>query len=109
MAMSREMADRCANCGVAFVIGPIFVDYIDKLRKRGLRRTFEFDYRFYCEMFGHEDVECLRSVVDLSDCDSVFLGDLIDTEMTCPKCGDMAFADASSPPSTNGPNGGNAS
>jgi hypothetical protein len=90
--MAQQVTDHCVNCGLGFIIGPIFVDYISQLRRRGLVRTLNFDYKFYCLMFGHEDVENWPNEITLADCDSIFLGDLIDPAMVCPKCGAVAFA-----------------
>jgi hypothetical protein len=92
--MAREVQDYCSSCGVGFVIGPLFVDYISQLRRRGLHRTLGFDYRFYSLMFGYDDVESWPSDVTLADCDSIFLGDLIDPDMECPKCKSFAFMEA---------------
>jgi hypothetical protein len=89
--MGRELSDHCASCGVAFVIGPLFVDYIAEFRKRGLRRTLDFDYRFYERLFDHEHSTEWPSDVSAADCDSIYLGDLIDSETHCPKCGGFAF------------------
>jgi hypothetical protein len=91
--MARQVSDCCASCGVAFVIGPVFVDYISALRGRGLRRALDFDYQLYSRMFGHEGAEGWPTYVTLEDCDSVFLGDVIDPEMRCPKCGGLAFVE----------------
>jgi hypothetical protein len=81
---------------MSFVIGPCFVDYIDEVQRRGLRRTLDLDYRFYCALFGYGDVDAWPHNVALEDCDSIFLGDVIDPDMRCPKCGHFAFAEITS-------------
>jgi len=89
--MSSNLSDRCASCGVAFVIGAFFTDFIADFWKRGLRRTLDFDYRLYERLFDHEHSTEWPSHVSPADCDSIFLGDVIDSEMRCPKCGGFAF------------------
>jgi outer membrane lipoprotein-sorting protein len=90
--MARQVSDHCSSCGLAFIIGPLWVDYIEQLQKRGLRRTLNFDYRFYNLLFEHAPHWGPDEIVTLADCDSVFLGDIIDPEMKkCPKCGASAF------------------
>lgn len=89
--MGREISDHCVNCGVAFVMGPFLADYISKLRERGLRRTLDFDYRIYERMFGHEHSPEWPSDVTVADCDSIFLGCVVDPEILCPRCGRPAF------------------
>jgi hypothetical protein len=91
MRYRREISNSCASCGVAFAMGPLFRDYISRLRERGLRRTLNFDYRFYERLCGHEPSPEWPSQVSAADCDSIFLGDVIDPEMRCPKCGGYAF------------------
>jgi hypothetical protein len=89
--MSRQVADHCVNCGIRFVIGPLWVDYIGQLKTRGLLRTLGFDYEFYNLLFANSPHWGPEGEVTLGNCDSVFLGDLIDPEMKCPKCGEQAF------------------
>jgi hypothetical protein len=91
--MPRQIRDRCASCGISFVIGTFFADYIAYLKQRGLRRTLNFDYNLYGSMFGHGGGANWPTDVTVADCDSIFVGSPVDTEMRCPKCGEFAFAE----------------
>jgi hypothetical protein len=74
-------------------MGPENVDYIEELRRRGLRRTLDFDYAECCKRFGHPESDIPDEEVTSDNCDSLFLGRLIDVDMRCPKCGEYAFAE----------------
>ena len=89
--MRRGLSDHCVRCKLPFVIGPLFVDYIPQLRQRGLRSTLHFDYRLYEDWYGHPRSDEWPAQVTLANCDSVYLGDVIDSAMRCPKCGGFAF------------------
>jgi predicted RNase H-like HicB family nuclease len=91
--MARHACDRCASCGIPFVIVPLWEDYISKLQVRGLNRTLDFDYEFYNNLFAQERTWKPVDQVTMENCDSIFLGDVIDAEMKCPKCGKLAFLD----------------
>ncbi len=91
--MARLVSDQCASCGIAFVIGPLWVDYIEQLKQRGLSRTLNFDYDFYNQLFAYVPKWGPVDDVTLGNCDSIFLGDLIDPDMQCPKCGGRAFTE----------------
>jgi hypothetical protein len=93
--VARQVEMQCTSCGMAFVFGPIFWDFIRDLRKCRLRRTLDFDYDFYCGAFaGDEGFEVPDDEITLTNCDSIFLGCLVDPDMRCPKCGEFAFAEA---------------
>jgi hypothetical protein len=91
--MARDVSDRCTTCGLGFLYGPVFTDFIEIIGQRGLRRTHNFEYRFYARMFGHDINTRWPSDVTLADCDSIFLGCVVDSDMKCPKCGHFAFAE----------------
>ena len=91
--MRRIVSDRCSNCGLPLVIGPADVDYIKELQRRGLERTLRFDYVHYLDRFDHPEVQPPADEVTEENCDSLFLGELIDIDMKCPKCGGFAFAE----------------
>jgi hypothetical protein len=91
--MRRIVSDRCASCGLPLVIGPKDVDYIKELQRRGLERTLRFDYLHYMECFDHSESACPKEEITSENCDSLFLGELIDIDMKCPKCGGFAFAE----------------
>ena len=61
------------------------------MRQRGLRATLYFEYGMYEDWFGHAHSDELQAEVTLANCDSIYLGDVIDSEMRCPKCGGFAF------------------
>ena len=90
-SMSRAIDDHCRNCKLAFVMGPLFWDYVAEVRGRGLRRTLGLDYQLYERWFGHEPAGDWPTVVSIDDCDSVYLGDVIDPDLSCPRCGEFAF------------------
>jgi hypothetical protein len=46
-------------------------------------------------MFGHPLDPSWPRGVTLADCDSMFLGCVIDSNMRCPKCGAFAFPERS--------------
>jgi hypothetical protein len=94
--MSRYPSNRCVNCGFGFLFGPVFTDFMTIIKKHGFRRTYDFDYRLYTQMFGQEYDPPWPTEVSFDDCDSVFLGCLVDSKMKCPKCGQFAFAEESS-------------
>lgn len=89
--MTRHVSDHCSSCGLAFVIGPLWADYISELQQRGLHRTLDFDYRFYNLLFRHVPPWGPEGAVTQADYDSIFLGDIINPEMKYPKCGASAF------------------
>ena len=93
--MDRQVSNRCVNCGFGFVFGPVFTDFIGIIRRHGFQRTYNFDYRLYSRMFGHNDERDWQREVALSDCDSIFLGCVVDLNMKCPMCGAFAFAERS--------------
>ena len=53
--------------------------------------TYGFNYKLYVMMFGHEDSGNWPKERPLAECDSMFLGCLVDPDMKCPKCGEFAF------------------
>jgi hypothetical protein len=94
--MAREVSNRCVACGFGFFYGPVFTDFITIIHQHGFRRTYKFDYRLYAKMFGHETHTPWPADVGIGDCDSMFLGCVIDADMKCPKCGQFAFPDRAS-------------
>ena len=91
--MKHDPLEECVSCGVALVIGPFFHDYIAEFRRRGLRRTFGFEFhRGYEKLFGHEHSDDWGVDVTPENCDSVFVGCVIDRGKLCPRCGKRMFA-----------------
>lgn len=93
--MGREVSNRCTECGFGFLYGPIFTDFIAIARKHGFQRTYGMDYRLCAKLFGYQEEPCWPEGVTLSDCDSMFLGCLVDPDMRCPRCGAFAFPEQS--------------
>jgi hypothetical protein len=91
--MMREVSNRCVACGFGFLYGPVFTDFITIIHQHSFRRTYNFEYRLYARMFGHETDTPWPEDVSLADCDSMFLGCVVDPNMKCPRCGQFAFAD----------------
>jgi len=91
--MRRIVSDRCAGCGLPFVMGREDVDFIKELKRRDLQRTLNFNYPSYIQRFEHTNVTPPEGEVTAENCDSIFLGEMIDIEMKCPKCGKYAFAE----------------
>jgi hypothetical protein len=93
--MDREVSNRCVNCGFGFLIGPVLTDFISIIRDHGFQSVYNFDYKLYAKMFGHESEREQPTEHELQDCDSMFLGCVVDPNMKCPKCGAFAFAERS--------------
>ncbi len=91
--MRRIVSDRCASCGLSLVIGPKDVDYIKEFHRRGLERTLHFDYAHYIERYDHPEGECPTEEITPENCDSLFLGEFINIDMKCSKCGGFTFAE----------------
>jgi hypothetical protein len=76
--------------------GPVFTDFIGLMQTLGFQKTFNFDRdmrTIYCNMFGHSYVDDTETEPALADCDSIFLGCVIDSNMKCPRCGGFAFVE----------------
>jgi hypothetical protein len=93
--MGRQVSNHCVGCGFGFLYGPIFTDFLAIAREHGFRRTYGLDYRFCAKMFGHQEDSWWPEGVTLADCDSMFLGCVVDPDMRCPKCGAYAFPERS--------------
>jgi hypothetical protein len=93
--MEREVSNRCVNCGFGFLFGPVFTDFIGIIRRQGFHRTYNFDYRLYSTMFGYQSEHEWPREVAFADCDSMFLGCVVDPNLKCPRCGAFAFPERS--------------